>query len=105
MSNLEAVITGAVGGLLVILSSRLLIYCRVDDPVSASAVHGVGGLWSMLAAGLMARKDNLEGYVSYDGLFHGGGYYLLSVQALACVCCVVWSVITTATITRRQPIA
>ena len=41
MSNLSAVITGAVGSLLVILSSRLQVSCRVDDPVSASAVHGV----------------------------------------------------------------
>ena len=98
MSNLAAVITGAVGGLLVIIASRLLVWCRVDDPASASAVHGVGGLWSMLATGLMARKDNLEGYVAYDGLLHGGGFYLLGVQALACLCCVVWALITTATI-------
>ena len=98
LSNLAAVITGALGGLLVILSSRLLVHCRVDDPVSASAVHGVGGLWSMLAVGLMARKDNLEGYVEYDGLLHGGGFYLLGVQSLACVCCVVWALITTAII-------
>ena len=98
MSNLAAVITGAVGGLLVILASRLLVWARVDDPVSASAVHGVGGLWSMVAVGLAARKDNLEGYVTYDGLLHGGGLYLLSVQALACLCCVAWALVTTAVI-------
>ena len=98
MSNLAAVLTGGLGGLLVILASRLLVTCRVDDPVSASAVHGVGGLWSMLAVGLAARKDNLEGYVAYDGLLHGGGFYLLGVQALACLCCVVWAVFTTAII-------
>ena len=98
MSNLAAVLTGGVGGLLVILASRLLVICRVDDPVSASAVHGVGGLWSMLAVGLAARKDNLEGYVSYDGLLHGGGFYLLGVQALACLCCIVWAALTTAII-------
>ena len=98
LSNLAAVVTGAVGGLLVILSSRLLVWCRVDDPVSASAVHGVGGLWSMLAVGLMAKKDNLEGYVNYDGLLQGGGFYLLGVQTLACLCCVVWAVLTTAII-------
>ena len=98
MSNLAAVITGAVGGLLVILASRLLVWARVDDPVSASAVHGVGGLWSMVAVGLAARKDNLEGYVTYDGLLQGGGHYLLAVQALACLCCLVWAVLATAII-------
>ena len=45
----------------------------------------------MLAVGLFAEKDLLEGFSSYAGLFRGGGFYLLGVQLLACVCCIVWS--------------
>ena len=28
----------------------------LDDPVSASSVHGVGGLWGMIAVGIFAKK-------------------------------------------------
>ena len=45
----------------------------------------------MLAVGLFAEKDLLEGFSSYAGLFHGGGFYLLGVQLLACVCFILWS--------------
>ena len=49
----------------------------------------------MIAVGLFAQEDLLEGFSSYAGLFHGGGFYLLGVQLLACVCCIIWSGITT----------
>ena len=45
----------------------------------------------MLAVGLFAEKDHLEGFSAYAGLFHGGGFYLLGVQILACVSCILWS--------------
>ena len=38
---------------------------------------GFGGLWGMLAVGLFAEKDVLEGFSAYAGVFHGGGFYLL----------------------------
>ena len=49
----------------------------------------------MLAVGIFARNDSLEGFSEYSGLVHGGGFYLLGVQLLACVCCMVWSSILT----------
>ena len=75
ISNLEAVITGAVGAFLAILGTRGLVWLKVpkilnyqniffrtqvDDPVGASAVHGIAGLWSMVAVGLFAKTDNIE---------------------------------------------
>ena len=45
----------------------------------------------MVAVGFFAGKDHLEGFSSYSGLFHGGGFYLLGVQLLASICCIVWS--------------
>ena len=50
----------------------------------------------MIAVGLFGHKDNIEGYSQYDGLLHGGGFYLLGVQTLASVCCVVYAIISTA---------
>ena len=56
---------------------------------------GFGGFWGMIAVGLFAEKDLLEGFSAHAGLFHGGGFYLLGVQFLACVCCTLWSGTTT----------
>ena len=52
---------------------------------------GFGGFWGMIAVGLFAEKDQLEGFSAHAGLFHGGGFYLLGVQFLACICFIVWS--------------
>ncbi|GBP89904.1 Putative ammonium transporter 3 [Eumeta japonica] len=41
----EALLVGATGAMLVCLVAPLFDRCGVDDPVSASAVHGVGGIW------------------------------------------------------------
>jgi len=52
---------------------------------------GFGGLWGMLAVGIFGKKDNLENLSRYSGLLHGGGPYLLGVQALACLALSVWA--------------
>jgi Amt family ammonium transporter len=53
-----AVITGAIAGVLVVFSVELLeLHCKVDDPGGAISVHGVGGLWGVLAAGLFAQSS------------------------------------------------
>ena len=45
----------------------------------------------MLAVGIFGAKDELEGLLSYDGILHGGGFYLFGVQLLACCCFAVWA--------------
>ncbi|TRY73665.1 hypothetical protein TCAL_01884, partial [Tigriopus californicus] len=91
----ESVIIGAIGAFLANISAPLLIWMKVDDAVGATCVHGFGGLWGMLAVGLFARTDHLEGVSQHAGLFHGGGFYLLGVQGLCCVCFMLWSSIAT----------
>lgn len=44
-----AVIIGAVGGVLVVFSIVLLDGLKIDDPVGAISVHGVAGIWGILA--------------------------------------------------------
>ena len=41
----EALVVGGVGASLTLLAGPLLDKLRVDDPVSAVAVHGVAGAW------------------------------------------------------------
>ena len=49
---LAATVIGAVGGLLVVLSIVSLDKLRIDDPVGAISVHGVVGMWGLLAVPL-----------------------------------------------------
>jgi len=52
-----------------------------DDSLDAFGVHGIGGIWGVLATGLWATSTiNAD---SADGLFSGGGATILRVQALA----------------------
>ncbi len=46
---IEATLIGAVGGLLVVGSIVTLDKLRIDDPVGAISVHGVVGMWGLLA--------------------------------------------------------
>lgn len=92
----EALVIGGVGSLLCVLAMPLFDRLGVDDPVGASAVHGVCGIWGVIAVGLFADNpipmDTTKGR---SGLFKGGGWYLLGVQALSALCLVCWGVCST----------
>ena len=46
---IEATLIGAMGGLLVVASIVTLDKLRIDDPVGAISVHGVVGIWGLIA--------------------------------------------------------
>jgi len=48
----EALIIGAVAGLLVVIGVKLLDMLKIDDPVGAWPVHGLNGIWGGLATGI-----------------------------------------------------
>ena len=51
----------------------------------------------MLAVGLFAANEPIENTtMGRSGLFHGGGFYFLGVQTLACVVISAWSATVTA---------
>lgn len=84
-------IIGIVAGLLVCFGVWLLDHVlHVDDPVGAVAVHCMNGLWGTLAVGLFATTSVPANDV-YDGLFYGGGFTVLGVQALGVVCILAWT--------------
>ena len=60
-------------------------WLKYDDSLDAFGVHGIGGMWGILATGLWATKAINWEQVKTDGLFIGGGLQLLGVQALAVV--------------------
>ncbi|MGF1464847.1 MAG: ammonium transporter [Sandaracinaceae bacterium] len=73
---LEAILVGAIGGVLVVECVVLMDRLRLDDPVGAVPVHLVNGLFGTLAVGLFANAEGAR------GLLHGGGPGLLGAQAL-----------------------
>lgn len=68
---------------------------KIDDPVGAHAIHGVGGVWGVIAVGLFAESVPLSETYARAGLFMGGGWYLLGVQTLAAVCLTIWGMVST----------
>ena len=65
---LEATLIGAVGGILVVFSINMLDKTfKIDDPVGAISVHGVVGLWGLLAVPLTNSG------VSFSGQLAGAG--------------------------------
>ncbi|MFB9888086.1 ammonium transporter [Balneatrix alpica] len=56
---LEATLIGAVAGILVVFSIITLDKLRIDDPVGAISVHGVCGIWGLLAVTLTNADSSL----------------------------------------------
>ena len=93
----EAIVIGMIAGILVLLSIPIIDYLRIDDPTNTFAVHGIGGIWGMLAIGLFSEKDNMRNYTrGLNGLFKGGGLSLLGPQALASGVLIAWSMLSSA---------
>ena len=74
-----AILIGMVGGVLVVAGVLTLDRLKVDDPVGAFPVHGINGIWGTLSIGLFG-KEALG--VAHNGLFLGGGFAQLGIQAL-----------------------
>ncbi len=72
----EALIVGALAGALVVFSVLFFDRVKIDDPVGATSVHLVCGIFGTLAVGIFSKNG---------GLLHGGGFDLLGAQLLGVV--------------------
>ncbi|MDG0808768.1 ammonium transporter [Cohnella rhizosphaerae] len=86
VSDGAAILIGAFSGIAMVLATEWLERRRVDDPVGAFAVHGICGSIGTLAVGLFA----VPSLSANAGLFYGGGWKLLGVQALGLAVVAVW---------------
>lgn len=77
-----AIVTGLVGGAIVVLGVVLLDRLHIDDPVGAVPVHAMNGVWGTVAVGLFGEKAL---GLARDGLLYGGGFAQLGVQLLGLV--------------------
>ncbi|CAM1355423.1 ammonium transporter [Tenacibaculum halocynthiae] len=64
MSPTNAIIIGAIAGILVVLAVALIDTCKLDDPVGAIAVHLFCGIWGTLAVGIFGDLASLNQFVS-----------------------------------------
>ncbi|HFD32345.1 MAG TPA: ammonium transporter [Gammaproteobacteria bacterium] len=60
---LMATIIGAIGGALVVFSILTLDKMKIDDPVGAISVHGVVGIWGLLAVPLTNDGASFSGQI------------------------------------------
>ncbi len=86
----SAAIIGAIAGVMVVFAVTFFDRIRIDDPVGATSVHLVCGVWGTLAVGLfslgpdVALRGDTPLYVAGPkaGLFFGGGLSQLIPQLI-----------------------
>ncbi len=87
VSYYGAIIIGVVAAILLVFGIEFIDkVLHIDDPVGATSVHLLNGIWGTLAVGLF----NVDA-----GLFYGGGLSLLGVQGIGVLAYGVWTVVTT----------
>ncbi len=78
-----SVVIGLIAGVVMYMTLVYVDKIGVDDPLGAIAAHGMGGIWGTLSAGLFTTPALAA--VGQPGLFYGGGFTQLGVQALGIV--------------------
>ncbi|XP_055643225.1 putative ammonium transporter 2 [Toxorhynchites rutilus septentrionalis] len=92
----SAVITGAIGSLLCLLSMKVLDKLKIDDPLYACTVHGIGGAWGLIAIGLFAVSPAGQPTTGgRSGLLMGGGMSLMKCQLIALFTVLAWGLCAT----------
>ncbi len=82
-----AAIEGIIAGIAVVVGIEFIDkVLKIDDPVGAVGVHGVNGFLGTLCVGLFSTGQNGVG----KGLFYGGGFTQLGIQALGIICVLAW---------------
>lgn len=83
-----AAIEGIIAGIAVVVGIEFIDkVLKIDDPVGAVGVHGVNGLLGTFCVGLFSTGQNGVG----KGLFYGGGFTQLGIQALGIICVLAWA--------------
>ena len=83
----NAAIIGTIAGILVVFAVTFFDNLKIDDPVGATSVHLVCGIWGTLAVGLFADGPTTGIYTAGPkaGLFVGGGFDQLIPQLIGII--------------------
>jgi len=93
-----ALATGAVAGVIYVGGSKGLVAMKIDDVVHAIPVHMIGGMWGMLAVGLLTSPERLKQAYGEESAVHPGFFYSFTNgrvdgNLLACQICAILFVI------------
>jgi Amt family ammonium transporter len=79
MSPNDAVVIGALAGIIIVLAVALVDKLRLDDPVGAVAVHLICGIWGTLAVGLFGAMASVDQFLTQlTGVAIVGAFCLLT---------------------------
>ncbi len=83
VAGISAVLAGAIGGVIVVLSVLMFDRLRIDDPVGAISVHGVCGIWGTLAVAVFSNAAGfgiqLVGTLAYSAAAFVAGYVVFLI--------------------------
>jgi Amt family ammonium transporter len=83
VSPWAAIVIGLVAGAIVVFGVLLVEKAGIDDPIGALAAHGMAGVWGTISLGFLTLPEQAEKLATGSaGLFYGGGFHQLGVQAL-----------------------
>merc|ERR1712013_329817 len=89
-----SIFIGVVGALSYCAASRVLIRLRIDDPLDAFAVHGIGGCWGVIAAALFSNSESLEAAQYPRALWEGTEWgQRLATNVLLLIVVLCWTVL------------
>jgi Amt family ammonium transporter len=88
----SSLIIGGAAGIIVVVAVIFFDKVKLDDPVGALAVHLANGVFGTLCVGLFAQ-DKITGVATGNGLFNGGGFGLLGIQALGSLSVIVFTLV------------
>src|SRR5688572_21965675 len=88
----SSLIIGGAAGVIVVFAVLFFDRAKVDDPVGALAVHLANGVFGTLCVGLFAQ-DKITGVATGNGLFFGGGFKLLGIQAMGSVSVILFTLV------------
>ena len=86
----ESLFIGIIGGLIAFKSNDYIKYLDIDDPVGGIGVHCCSSIWGLIASGLFTK--NTHNLNINNGLFYGGGFYLLGIQILEIIIISLWTI-------------
>jgi Amt family ammonium transporter len=88
-----ALVIGLIAGVLVVFGVLFFDKIKIDDPVGATSVHLLNGVFGTLCVGIFGHPEKIQRSANPEhlmGLIYGGGTHQLMTQLTGVVACAVY---------------